>query len=125
MANAICGDSVDVKVNGGITFLGHKVALNLTGTPQDVRHFGSGVFGDWLTCQWTGEVVINSYAAIPNAKPPSAVGAAVTASINITSNNMTVGMTNCALTDIKRDVDAKGLEEFTYTFKVTGSPSIS
>jgi len=114
---AICGTDVTVDCGAG-EFLGHKVSVNLTGTPIDVRHFGSGLFGDWLVCAWTGEIVVSSYEPIENTIPS-------VATIVVTSANSTMSFAACPLMDIKRDVDAKGIEEFVTTWKIVGNPSIS
>ena len=105
---------------GGSSYLGHKISVKLTGTPIDVRCFGSGIFGAWLVCAWTGEIVLNTYDPILGTLPPPTIG-----TIYVHSANSTMTFTDCPLMDVARDIDAKGVEEFVYTWKVVGTPSIS
>jgi len=125
-ASIVCGDSCTVTCQGGAAFYGHKVAVSLDGNAIDTRCFGNtDVFGSYTTCQWSGTITINSYANIPNQVPPAAVGGAITGNIVITSGNQAMTFNNSPLVSVKRDIDSKGLEEFTYEFRVIGNPTIA
>ena len=117
---AICGEACSIKV-GSDVFLGHKFSIPINANQIDVRAFGSGTWGAWLACAWNGEIVISTYSPlseVPVDATPS-VGTQVVADITAISPNATWVMDGSLLMGIKRDVDAKGIEEFEWTFKVT------
>jgi hypothetical protein len=110
---AICGDQCTITAPSGV-YEAHKYSINIKGTEENVRRFGSGRFGDWLSCAAEGSIVINHYLQIPNLK----VGD--TCSVTLGIGTVTLTATNCRVMDITCDVDAKAVVEWTTTVKLTG-----
>ena len=118
----ICGDTCSVTVNGGATFEGHKFAINIKSTEENVRKFGANNrFGDWLACSAEGTVTINTYLQIPNLVTGAATS--VICTIPLGSGGGGAVTLTCAaarLVDVSTDVDSKGIVEWTWTFKLSG-----
>lgn len=115
---AICGDSCDVKVNSGSSFLGHKFTINTNSPDNDVRSFGSGDYGDWLNCVKEGTISVSCYnrmAGVTN-------GVEVDIACNVGSETWTFDDAICRTQNC--DVDAKGIVEFVYEFRITGDPGV-
>jgi len=110
----ICGDTCSITTPTN-NYEGHKFEINIKGTEENVRRFGSGRFGDWLSCAAEGSVSISHYLQIPNLK----VGDTTNVTLVIGSVSLTA--TNCRVMDITCSVDAKAVVEWTTTVKLTGA----
>lgn len=117
---AICGTSCSISLNGGAAEAdAHAFTLNWASNEQDVRTFGSDDFGDWLACAENGTLEIRTYDYIGATVDP---GTTATYSANCSSATFSG---NCVATVLNIAVDAKGLVEYSHTFRLTGDISIS
>jgi hypothetical protein len=114
---AICGDSCSILVGIDDTFLGHKFTINTSSPDNDVRTFGSGTYGDWLNCIKEGTISLNCYNRISGVTN----GDVATVTCNVNSEIWT--FSNCVCRTQNCDVDAKGIVEFVYEFRITGDPT--
>lgn len=114
MAKAIV-DLKDCSITiDGATVEGHTYTIATTAEETDVRAFSSGEYGSWLACAKAGTVTINTYAN-------PGVTAGDTADLVAVIGNpavLTLTMSNAVCTGFDIGVDAKGIVEFTSTFRI-------
>lgn len=114
---AICGKDCSVSVSDGTAFEGHRWTLTANAPEIDVRTFASGDYGSWLACIKDGSVEIGTYLPISGMEPSD------NSNIVLTVGSPAVQTLTCndvKCTSVSIGVDAKGLAEYTYTFKLTG-----
>jgi len=113
---ACCGDKCTLAIAGSTTvFEGHKYVIDVKSTSFDVRKFGDGRFGSWLSCAAEGTVTISHYGKIPNLVTGSTV--------NITCDicGVPFAATNTMVESMSCDVDAKNVVDYTTVVKLTGA----
>jgi hypothetical protein len=110
----ICGDTCSITTPTG-SFEGHKFEINIKGTEENVRRFGSGRFGDWLSCAAEGSVTISHYMQIPNLK----VGD--TTAVKLVIGSVSLDASNCRVMEVNCAVDAKAVVDWTTTVKLVGA----
>jgi hypothetical protein len=107
---AICGTSCNISV-GGNTYEAHYFTIDTATNEFDVRAFGDGEYGSWLACAKNGTITVRTYA-----KADVAPGEVANISANVGAVSLTAS--NCPCTRATADVDAKGVVEFVYTFRL-------
>jgi len=116
---AICGKDCSITVDGSGSFEGHSFTIDTNSDETDVRAFGSGDYGEWLACAKNGTITINSYL---NPGVTSGDTADIVAVIG-TPAVLTITANSCKCTNYNISVDAKGIVEFSTTFRLTGDIS--
>lgn len=116
-----CGKDCSVSIDDGSAFDGYQYTIDLTAEENDVRAFGDGLYGSWLSCARSGIITIQSYD-----NPATSVGE-VADVVCIIGDPMvhTFTMNACVNTSVNVSVDAKGIVSFSSTWRITGDPSIS
>jgi len=112
-----CGSTAEINVAGNSNIEAHSYTVTLDANEVDTRSFGSGDYGDFMSCAKTGSIECRSYL-----DPGVAIG---DDDVNITTNscNSLANYTNCVVTGLTTEVDAKGLVEFVSRFRITGDPT--
>ena len=113
---AICGKDCSITIDGTGSFEGHSYTIDTNSEETDVRAFGSGDYGAWLACAKNGTVTINTYL---NPGVTSGDVADLVAVIG-TPAVLTLTMTSAVCTNFNIGVDAKGIVEFSSTFRIVG-----
>jgi len=113
---AVCGRLATVSIGGVEIEDAHTVNLTDNAPTIDVRTFGSGVWGDWLACARDGTLTLNTYNYIAGIDP----GDTTTFSVADTLRTVTG---DCICSSESEAIDAKGLVEISYEFKLTGEPT--
>lgn len=115
---AVCGDKASISVDDSDQTEAHKFTITANAPEIDVRTFGSGDYGEWLSCIKDGNIVMNTYVDVDGL----AAGNTADIVCNV-GGQATLTANNCACTSVTVDADAKGIIEWTYTFKLTGDIS--
>jgi hypothetical protein len=113
---AVCGRLASVKIGGVTIDDAHTVNLNDAAPEIDVRTFGSGEWGDFLACNRTGSLTLNTYDYIAGIDPGDTTTFEVADTLRTVSGD-------CICISEGEAVDAKGLVEISYEFRLTGAPS--
>ena len=111
---AICGSACSITVDGDSTFEGHRFVITCNAPEIDVRTFGSGSYGSWLSCVKDGTIDIDSYANIAGLE------AGDTADLVANTGTVTLTATSAQCTNVTCSVDSKDVVQWTYSFKLTG-----
>lgn len=109
---AICGKSCSI-VFGSDAYLAHQFTLSLSGNEIDVTAFGSGEYGDYLSCNPAGTVSAELYEA-----PGLSIGDTVT--VVMTWGETTLTGTGAIVTSIGSNVDAKGVAGHSIALRLVG-----
>lgn len=112
---AICGKDCSITIDGAKKE-GHSFTIDTTSEETDVRAFGDGDYGSWLNCAKAGTVTINTYA---NPGVTAGDEADLVATIGSPAV-LTLTMTAAKCTAFNINVDAKGIVEFSTTFRLVG-----
>ncbi len=124
--NAICGRtcSVTVQKEGGYAsnYDFHNAQLSLEGIETDVTAFGSGIYGDWVTCGANATLTAGCYDNILGIMDP---GDEVTVVLTLGYEAPVTVTCAAKVSTIGSDVDAKGIVMNSVTFRLTGDPVIA
>jgi hypothetical protein len=115
---AVCGRLASVTIGGSTIDDAHMVNLTDSAPELDVRVFGSGEWGDFLACNRTGSLTLNTYNYIAGIDPGDTTTFSVADTLRTVSGD-------CICISEAEAVDAKGLVEITYEFRLTGTPSVT
>lgn len=113
MSTAYCGDSATITGAGNVSC--HSWTLDLSSNEIDTRAFGDGEYGSWLSCSSQGTLTVSSYD-----RPDVDLGDSVTFTLGFAASNVSA---STVITGQNINVDAKGVQEFTTTGRVTGALS--
>jgi len=108
---AVCGSTCTVQINGGTAFEGHRFTITGNSPSTDVRVFGSGEYGAWLSCTRDGQVTIDSYLT-------PAISPGATATLIMTINATDYTATDAIMESKSANVDAKGIVEWSTTWRI-------
>lgn len=111
---AICGDSCTIRIDDSTAFEGHRFTITANAPEIDIRHFGSGDYGDFIACFKDGTIDVETYL------PITTLEAGDTANIVATVGEKTLTAADTLLTNVTVGVDAKDVVNYTYSFKLTG-----
>lgn len=111
--NAICGDSCSIVIGGSSTFEAHRFTLTANAPDIDVRSFGSGDWGEYLSCFKDATIDAECYVPINSLEPGDA------ASITMTVGTHTLSAPSTKCTNVTYNVDAKDVVNVTYSFRVS------
>ncbi len=119
--NAICGRTCSVVV-GSETLVFHNAQLQVDGIETDVTAFGSGAFGDWVTCGASATLNAGTYENLMGV-----LDAGDEVSVVLTLGYSTAVTVTCAakVQSIGVDADAKGVVMQTVVFRLTGDPVVA
>jgi len=115
---AICGDEATISVDSSEQTDAHRFNITANAPEIDVRTFGSGDYGEWLACVKDGTITIDTYEPISGLT--ASVSADITANVG---GQSTLTANACPCTSVTCDVDAKGVIEWSYTFKLVSDIS--
>jgi len=107
----ICGDNCTITVGGGSAFEGHRFTITGNSPSNDVRVFGSGDYGAWLSCIKDGQITIDTY--LDPAVSPGGTGTIV-----MVISTTTYTATDAILETKSVNVDAKGIVEWSTTWRI-------
>jgi hypothetical protein len=115
---AICGTNVNVQVGSqnDLVIEGHQFTLATEVNEFDVRHLDDLDYGSWAGCSRKGTVDLKTYEKV-NVAPGDV------ANINANIGTDTLAAVNAVCMSAGTDVDAKGVVEFTYRFRLAGNVS--
>uniref|UniRef100_A0A6H1ZWH6 Uncharacterized protein n=1 Tax=viral metagenome TaxID=1070528 RepID=A0A6H1ZWH6_9ZZZZ len=111
---AICGKDCSLTINDGTAFEGHRYSINCNAPEIDVRTFGSGAYGSWLTCAKDGTVDVETYL------PVTGLEAGDTATVVCVQGAQTLTANDTKCTNANVNVDSKDVVGYKYSFKLTG-----
>lgn len=115
---AYCGRTATLTLTGGtsVTLAVFNVSLTLSGNETDITAFGSGEFGNYIVCNKSGELSVDSYEYC-------GLVSSITGYSLVAANKTFTG--NCIGRDFTTGVDAKGVVTFNYVLRLTGDIEIS
>jgi len=115
---ATCGRLASVQIGGSDIDDAHTVSLTDNAPAIDVRSFGSGEWGDTIACARDGSLTLSTYAYIAGIDPGDETTFQVADTLRTISGA-------CVCTSENESIDAKGLVEITYEFRLTGEPTVA
>jgi len=111
---AICGTDCSIEVAGDSNAEGHQFSIATSSQEFDTRAFGDGDYGSYVACAKNGTITVRTYEKIANCAPGDL------ANINCNIGGTNLEATNAVCTSVNGDVDAKGITEYSYSFRLTG-----
>ena len=108
---AVCGSTCSITIGGGSAFEGHRFNITGNSPSSDVRIFGSGEYGAWLSCTRDGQVTMDCYDN-PAISPGS------TGTLAMIIDGTTYTATDAILETKSVAVDAKGIVEWSTTWRI-------
>lgn len=113
---ACCGSSCNVSSATFISTECYKYTVDFGSNEIDIRSFGSGDWGDFIACNKTGAVVVESYL-----RPSVSINEDVTFVANVCGETINAP---CVVTGQSVSVDAKDVISWTTNLKITGAATI-
>lgn len=111
---AICGTEATITIGTDSAFEGHQFSIATSSQEFDTRAFGDGDYGSFIACAKNGTISVRTYEKVATCTPGDV------ANIEITIDTTNLTAENAVCTSVNADVDAKGLVEYNYTFRIVG-----
>lgn len=118
--SAICGKSCSITV-GGSDYAAHQFSISRQANEIDVTSFESGTYGEWIACSQNATISAQLYDLPGSLNPGDEADVVVSFGYDPA---VTVTYSDCVVTALNSEVDAKGLVSHNITLRIVGDPTI-